>query len=116
MIAYCGLNCSTCPIHLATIEPDRGRQQAMREDIARQCTEVYGMNIDPKDVNDCDGCLSPTGRLFSGCAQCEIRKCAIGRKLLTCAFCPEYPCELLRKHFALDPSAQSRLDAIRYPS
>ncbi|GEM_PF-4584473 len=22
MIAYCGLNCETCPIHLATIEQD----------------------------------------------------------------------------------------------
>jgi putative oxidoreductase len=30
MIAYCGLNCQTCPIHLATLEPDEAKREAMR--------------------------------------------------------------------------------------
>ena len=66
MIAYCGLKCDSCPIHLATFEKDKPRQQTMREAIAEQCSKHYGMNLNPEDITDCDGCranTSPTHRL-----------------------------------------------------
>ena len=116
MFAYCGLDCAGCPIHLATLEPDESKQRAMRLEIARICTEQYGMNILPKDVTDCDGCCSQTGKLFSGCAKCEIRKCAIDRKLMSCALCADYACQKLLKHFETDPSARTRLEAMRRTS
>jgi hypothetical protein len=34
MIAYCGLACFSCPIHLATLEKDLARQAKMRIDYA----------------------------------------------------------------------------------
>ncbi len=113
MIAYCGLNCDTCPIHLATLEQDKCRQLALRESIAKECREHYGMNLQPEDINDCDGCKANTGKLFFGCLDCEIRKCAMLRKVECCAFCPDYTCEKLRNFFQNDPTAQSRLDEIR---
>jgi len=113
MIAYCGLTCDNCPVHLATIEPDELRQQTMRVTIAEQCANYYGLNYQPEDINDCDGCRSGTGRLFSGCAKCEIRKCAIFKKSEYCAFCEDYACDKLKEHFALDPDAQTRLEEIR---
>jgi hypothetical protein len=112
MIAYCGLACDPCPIHLATLEPDRLKQQSMRAEIAKICTEQYGMNLRVLDITDCDGCRTG-GRLFSGCAKCDIRKCAIERKLESCAFCDEYACEKLLKHFETDPSARTRLEGLR---
>ncbi len=48
---------------------------------------------------DCDGCTPVAGRLFSGCSNCEIRTCAIGKKLKSCAFCSDFACEKLEKHF-----------------
>jgi hypothetical protein len=113
MVAYCGLRCDTCPIYLATREQDITRQHAMRKDIARQCKEIYGTTLLPEEINDCDGCKAGTGRLFSGCMNCEIRQCAENRKLQNCAFCTYYACEILKKHFALDPSAKERLDSLR---
>jgi hypothetical protein len=113
VIAFCGLNCRTCPIHLATLEPDHSRRHAMRIDIARICTEQYGMNLRPEDVSDCDGCRSFSGRLFSGCLDCEIRKCAIDRKLTSCAYCVDFTCPTLGRHFQLDPDARIRLEAAR---
>ena len=113
MIAYCGLICDSCPIHLATIEPDKSRQQTMKVSIAEECAKYYGLDFQPEDINDCDGCRSATGRLFSGCLKCEIRKCAIVRNLENCAFCNDYACERLKEHFLLDPDAQSRLEEIR---
>ena len=42
MIAYCGLDCEPCPIHLATLEPDPAKQRAMRVEVARVCSEDEG--------------------------------------------------------------------------
>jgi hypothetical protein len=113
MIACCGLNCETCPIHLATIESNPSRQKAMRVSIAEQCSTYYGIKQLAEDINDCDGCRADSHRLFSGCSKCEIRKCALAKKLESCAYCTTYPCEILKKHFILDPSAESRLQEIR---
>ncbi len=112
MLAYCGLDCAGCPIHLATLEPNASRRLTMRTNIARMCAEQYGMNVTTEDVTDCDGCPQ-SGRLFSGCVQCTIRPCAMGKALSTCAACPEYACEKLLRHFQSEPSARKRLDALR---
>ena len=85
----------------------------MRETIAQMCREQYGMDLQLQDITDCDGCRSGTDRLFFGCANCEIRVCAIDKKLTSCAFCADYACEKLLKHFKSDPSAQDRLDKLR---
>jgi hypothetical protein len=112
MIAYCGLTCGSCPIHLATLEKDKSNQQKMRVSIARICSEQYGMNLQPEDITDCDGCRADTGRLFSGCRNCEIRKCAIRRNLESCAYCPEYACDKLKEFLRREPDAQIRLKEI----
>jgi hypothetical protein len=113
MIAYCGIVCDTCPIHVATLEQDGSKREIMRLEIARLCSAKYGMNLQPADITDCDGCRSETGRLFSGCAQCGIRTCTIDRKLSTCASCADYACEILLKHFEADPDARDRLENFR---
>lgn len=113
LTAYCGLDCATCPIHVATLEEDPARKRRMRIEIARLCSEQYGMHLSLQEITDCDGCVSPTGRLFSGCAKCDIRKCAIGRRCTSCAFCADYACGKLLKHFETDPQAQARLESIR---
>jgi hypothetical protein len=112
-IAYCGLDCFTCPIHQATLEPDTRKKYAMRIAIARECSVHYGMNLQPEEVNDCDGCRADTGRLFSSCRNCAIRKCATARELQSCAYCDEYACDKLEEMFRSDPEAKSRLEKIR---
>jgi hypothetical protein len=114
MIAYCGLICDTCPIHLATLVEDEFRKQNMKESIAGQCFEQYGMNLKPGDITDCDGCRADNERIFPGCLKCEIRKCAGQKRIDSCAYCDDYPCEMLRKNFSHDPSAQKRLEEIRH--
>jgi hypothetical protein len=113
MIAYCGLECDTCPIHLATLEQDVSRQGKMRILIAEQLSKIYGTSPKPEIITDCDGCKTVNGRLFNGCADCEIRKCAILKKMTNCAYCCDYACNKLKKHFAVDPGAQNRLEEIR---
>ncbi len=85
----------------------------MRVEIAKLCSEKYGMNLRLSDITDCDGCHLTAGRLFSGCAKCEIRKCAIERRLDSCAFCDEYACDRLETFFSSEPDARARLEALR---
>ena len=112
MIAYCGLNCDSCPIHLATLEEDKSSQKKMRVSIARLCSEQYGINLKPEDITDCDGCRADTGRMFSGCRNCEIRKCASQKNLESCAYCPEYACDKLKEFLRREHDAQARLEEI----
>ena len=114
MTAFCGLTCDSCPIHLATLEEDKSLQFTMRESIAKQCSIKYGMILQPGEINDCDGCRSDTARLFSGCWNCEIRKCASQKNIENCAFCKQYACERLKEHFLRDPGSQTQLEEIRH--
>lgn len=113
MIAYCGLSCDNCPLHLATVEEDDSTKQTMRKSIAEECSKYYGLNLQPEDINDCDGCRSVSERIFSGCLSCEIRKCAIFKNIESCSFCKDYACKRLNEHFFLDPDAQLRLEELR---
>lgn len=97
LTAHCGLNCSTCKIFLATRENDAARKNALKEEIAAIILERYGRQMSVNQITDCDGCRAEGGRLFSGCLECEIRKCAIEKKVESCAFCTDYPCENLHR-------------------
>jgi len=112
-IAYCGLACDSCPIHLATLEKNPAEQTKMRVLIAEQLANIYGTTPKPEIISDCDGCKVYNGRLFTGCIECEIRKCAIRKNMVSCAYCSYYACDKLKKHFAIDPGAQDRLEEIR---
>ena len=85
----------------------------MRESIAEQCTNYYGMSMTAEAINDCDGCRAADDMVFSGCLQCGVRKCAIQKGIESCAFCEEYACDKLMKTFTLDPDARTRLEEIR---
>ena len=116
-LAYCGLICDGCPIYWATREENKVQKEKMRAAIARLCSEQYGLEYGieytSKDITDCDGCLTESMRLFSGCKNCPIRKCAREKGIESCAYCNEYPCEQLQKFFTTDPSAKTRLETIR---
>ncbi len=91
MIAYCGLNCITCPIYLATREKNPEKQRQMREGIACYIREHFDSKTRLEDITDCDGCTTKDKRLFSGCQKCQVRKCAGEKGLENCAYCSEYP-------------------------
>jgi len=113
LVAYCGLDCGGCPIFLATRENDEERKRRMQADIAGVCREKYGMDIQAKDVGDCDGCRGNSGRVFAPCSTCAVRSCARAREYETCAACPEFVCAKLQHILADEPAARTRLEAIR---
>jgi hypothetical protein len=108
MIAFCGLVCSDCGAFIATQKNDK----ELRKKVAEEWTKAYHADLKPEDIN-CDGCLSPTGKVFSYPQVCEIRACGKKQKVENCAYCSEYPCEKLNKFFELAPSARNTLEEIR---
>jgi hypothetical protein len=113
VIAFCGLDCGNCPIHLATLEVDNEVKTKMRIEIADMLSKIYHTTPKPEIICDCDGCKFTSGRLFTGCVNCEIRICALENKLENCAYCSHYACDKLKGHFAVDPGAQTNLERIR---
>lgn len=111
MVGYCGLDCSECPIHKATLEKDPAEKRRMRSAIARVCKEKYGLPLVGEDVGNCDGCQSV--HTFVTCSACGIRKCAQKRNIDSCAKCDQFACLRLRQIFQEDPAARSRLEAQR---
>jgi len=47
------------------------------------------------------------------CAVCELRACATGRALATCAACPDYGCAKLLAFLEKAPEAGRNLEALR---
>ncbi len=111
MIAYCGLNCLTCAIYLATRERNKTKRHQMRVEIAEQIKKHYGQELSSADVADCDGCKTENDRLF--CSDCQMRTCAKQKDFESCAYCDDYACEKLEKFFITDTEAKKRLERIR---
>lgn len=112
-VSYCGLTCQTCPIFLATRQEDKEERARMRAEIVKLCKDHYGINYKVEDITDCDGCHTEGERRFSASKNCPIRKCAREKELENCAYCTEYACGKLKAFFKTDPTAKTRLDAVR---
>ncbi len=112
MIAYCGLSCGTCPIYLASRESNEKKKNDLIMKIIKECKEQYGIEYSFQDINECDGCRSVGGKIFSGCEKCFVRICAIKKSIENCAYCNEYACGKLNELFKAAADAKKCLDSI----
>jgi hypothetical protein len=108
MIAYCGMVCTDCGAYIAT----KNNDDAKRKETAVQWKKQFNVDIKPGDIY-CDGCLSKKGKVFNYCTVCEVRKCGREKKVVNCAYCPDYVCEKLGKFFQRAPGAKTNLDEIK---
>jgi hypothetical protein len=106
-IAYCGLDCGACPAFHAVERLTVEERQA----VADKWNVEFGGTHTVADI-DCVGCARQ-GHLSSYCLKCEIRKCAQGRDLVTCAECADYGCAKLAGFLANVPDAKANLEALR---
>jgi len=113
LLSYCGQICSACPIYVATNETDKDAQERMRTEIAKSFEMAYGIYFEASDIGDCDGCKTSSGKLFSVCYECKIRKCAKEKLVKNCAHCTEYICKELEVFFKKYASAKEHLDEVR---
>ena len=106
MQAYCGLDCSECPAHLAYINDD----DKLRQETAQKWNSPqYPVTV---DMIDCAGCKSD-GPHFGFCNACTVRICASKGGVDTCAHCADYGCETLEEWLShAGKEARERLQVI----
>jgi hypothetical protein len=107
LLSYCGIDCDACPALIAT----RTNDEALRAKTAAEWSKSFGHDFKPEQVN-CTGCTTD-GAHIGYCSMCEIRKCAVSRKLENCALCADYGCATLAGFHKNAPEAKARLDAVR---
>ena len=108
MIAYCGLDCSECKAFKAT----QTRDIVWKKQIAKHWSDQGEIKFKPEDV-DCNGCKSD---MISGFCRriCKIRLCAREKKVITCAHCNDYSCDMLKEFLSNEePAAAQNLEKIR---
>lgn len=105
LLAACGLDCSSCPAHIAYLTNDDDLRIATAKKWQEQFAEC-GQVFKPEDVN-CVGCNAKNGVHIGHCGECAIRLCALNEKqIANCFVCQEFSDCQKRKDF----EAQTGLD------
>ena len=76
--------------------------------MAQRWSKMYDMKIEARDVY-CNGCKSLGTQGIYCQTMCRIKPCCREKGLDTCAPCPEFPCDDLKKVFEFCPEAKKRL-------
>jgi len=108
VIGYCGLDCVRCEAYIAT----RNDDDALRAKVAEEWARLNNAPIKPEHIN-CTGCHSAGVKTYYCDQLCEIRKCAAGKGVGTCADCADYPCSKLDGIFQSAPQAKATLDELK---
>lgn len=84
-IAYCGYDCTKCPVHNET-----------KNNNLKQLKKIL-YNNNPNETIDtlgCYGCKADKSINFM-CVNCSIRQCAKEKKYDNCGLCEKFPCDNL---------------------
>ncbi len=111
---YCGINCESCPVFVATVNDDEQLQRRTFEEWSKLYADYLGKDLTAKDMH-CRGCRS-TGSVFAGCLNCPIRRCCSEKKYATCADCGEFKsCGMLNGFYSVPvhQSAKDNLERLR---
>lgn len=81
-VAVCGLDCEKCEARLATINNDN----QLRKKVADKWSKLNNITITQEMIN-CEGCRIDGIKTAYCDKLCEIRKCAIEKKIGTCGYC-----------------------------
>jgi len=106
MLAYCGMNCLECRAYKATVT-------ANEENLRQVATEFgEGKYADWQWI--CLGCTQEDTRFLADyCARCEIRTCAIERRVQNCAACDNFEeCSRLHDFLAKESNVRVRVMAL----
>lgn len=108
MIAFCGLNCTACPMFEAT----QKNSDTLRLESAKMLKENYGL-VFKKDEINCDGCHEKNERLLGFCTKCKIRACGLKKGIKICSQCEDYKeCEHLKEFHDFSPKAKNEFQAL----
>lgn len=108
LLGYCGIACNECPAYIALKTND----DALRAKTAAAWSKSYETQFQPEEIN-CAGCTEVGGHILYCEDICVIRKCALKKKVSSCADCRDYPCPPLDGFLKNVPRAKENLEKRR---
>lgn len=109
-IAACGLVCSQCDAYRATAENSQSKLELVAADWRQRyhCDQIKADNI------RCNGCMTEGGPKCGHCeSQCQIRRCALDKKINNCGECADFPCGKLEEFFGfVGPQGQAQKELL----
>jgi len=94
MIGYCGLDCDKCETKIATLKND----DELRKKVAEEWSKLNNCVIPYQAIN-CLGCIQDSTKSVYCESICEVRKCAINKKINSCEECENMgTCEKLKPY------------------
>ena len=105
LIAYCGVNCATCPLYIATTNDD----VSMKQKISLKWGELYNRSFHIEDMK-CYGCKS--GKKFFLSNGCSITPCNTSKGIEICNQCPNYPCERISKFYEWQKNNDTKVEIV----
>jgi len=105
VLAFCGIDCTSCPVCRATIDEN----DILKVETAEKWSKEFGFIVQKSDMN-CLGCRSKI--LFKLCIDCPFRSCSLGKGIDNCGQCSEYPCVTLNRFLRSVPEARERLKKV----
>lgn len=106
LTAFCGFDCSKCPVYTASDKDNRYKEELAE----KMSNEQY--RYAAEDIY-CSGCTDLKGKCFKYCRECEIRLCGIKNKVKNCALCSKYPCHRIERLIEKSPGAGETLEHLR---
>lgn len=105
LIAFCGLDCEKCDARIAA----KNNDNALREKTAKLWSELNNVEITPEMIN-CDGCCADGVKTPYCESMCEIRQCAIAKKISSCGECKQLKaCEKIKMIIGNNAEAAANL-------
>jgi hypothetical protein len=111
-VAYCGLDCGTCPAFHAAERLTIEERQAVADEWNIEFAGRFG-KIHTVASIDCVGCTHEGPHAPVCESRCDIRKCGIAKEVATCAECAGYACATLAGFLDYFPEAKTNLEARR---
>lgn len=105
LIAYCGINCATCPLYIAT----KSDNCLMKQELATKWGQLYNRSFDIKDM-ECYGCKSKKRFVLS--KGCDISICNISKGITTCTECSSHPCERINKFYEWQKNNDTKVEKV----
>ncbi len=108
LVGACGNYCGKCNDYISYLTRDSELQKKVAEEIKLQC----GMDILPDKIG-CLGCWGDIHNAWSASLECKIRQCVLGKSILTCAECNDFPCKIYTEQFDIHSRQAKNIERIR---
>lgn len=105
LIAYCGINCNSCSLYIATIN----NNVSLKMKLAEEWGEMYSRLFKVEDM-ECLGCKSE--EVFMLCSKCDIKSCNENKGIERCSKCDDYPCSRIERFYEWQEKQETKVEIV----